>query len=72
MATDTNMIQIAEARVQSAANTASYIASLCALVGEALGADPATTIAAEAVEGLGEMAQTLSRTLFDMAPEGVA
>lgn len=72
MATDTNMIQIAEARVQSAASTASHIASLCALVGEALGADPTTTIAAEAVEGLGEMAQMLSRTLFDMAPGGAA
>jgi hypothetical protein len=72
MATETNMIEIAEARVQSAASTASYIASLCALVGEALGADPATTIAAEAVEGLGEMAQTLSRALFDMAPGGAA
>lgn len=72
MATDTNMVQIAEARVQSAASTASYIASLCALVGEALGADPATTIAAEAVEGLGEMAQALSRTLFDMTAGGAA
>ncbi len=71
MATDTNMIEIAEARVHSAASTASYIASLCALVGEALGADPVTSIAAEAVEGLGEMAQTLSRTLYGMTPGGV-
>lgn len=67
MATETNMIQIADTRLFAAASTASSISALCALVGDSLGGAPETSVAAEAIEGLGEMAQTLSNNLHDVA-----
>lgn len=67
MATDTNMIHIADKRLFAAASTASSISALCALVSDSLGASPETSVAAEAVDGLGEMAQTLSNSLHEAA-----
>lgn len=67
MAIATNMIQIADKRLFAAASTASSIAALCALVSDSLGASPETSVAAEAVDGLGEMAQALSNSLSEAA-----
>lgn len=61
------MIQIEEKRLFAAASTASSISALCALVGDSLGGAPETSVAAEAIEGLGEMAQALSNNLHDVA-----
>ena len=61
------MIQIEEARLFAAASTASSISALCALVGDSLSGSPETSVAAEAVDGLGEMAQALSRILHKAA-----
>lgn len=61
------MIQIEERRLFAAASTASSISALCALVGDSLGGSPETSVAAEAIEGLGEMAQALSNTLHNAA-----
>jgi hypothetical protein len=61
------MIQIEEKRLFAAASTASSISALCALVGDSLGGAPETSVAAEAIEGLGEMAQALSNTLHNAA-----
>lgn len=61
------MIQIEEKRLFAAASTASSISALCALVGDSLGGAPETSVAAEAIEGLGEMAQALSNVLHDAA-----
>jgi hypothetical protein len=67
MASDTNMIHIADKRLFAAASTASSISALCALVSDSLGASPETSVAAEAVDGLGEMAQALSNSLHEAA-----
>lgn len=61
------MIHIEEKRLFAAASTASSISALCALVGDSLGGSPETSVAAEAIEGLGEMAQALSNTLHSAA-----
>lgn len=61
------MIQIEEKRLFAAASTASSISALCALVGDSLGGASETSVAAEAIEGLGEMAQALSNTLHNAA-----
>lgn len=61
------MIQIEEKRLFAAASTASSISALCALFGDSLGGAPETSVAAEAIEGLGEMAQALSNTLHTAA-----
>lgn len=67
MATDTNMIEIADKRLFAAASTASSISALCALVSDSLGSSPETSVAAEAVDGLGEMAEALSNSLHEAA-----
>ena len=72
MATETNIIQIADTRLFAAASTASSISALCALVGDSLGGAPETSVAAEAIEGLGEMAQALSNSLNELAAGGAA
>ncbi|MEH3103708.1 MAG: hypothetical protein PGN12_07355 [Sphingomonas phyllosphaerae] len=61
------MIQVEEKRLFAAASTASSISALCALVSDSLGASPETSVAAEAVDGLGEMAQALSNGLHEAA-----
>lgn len=61
------MTGLQEAQVWSAASTASSIASLCELMSTALGGVPETSIAAEAVEGLSEMARMLSNDLRALA-----
>jgi hypothetical protein len=58
-----------EPRIRRAASTASHIASLCQLLAQALGSDPETSIAGEAVEGVGELAISLSNHLHEIAEE---
>lgn len=54
-------------RTYAAASIASSISSLCALLSEALCNDPDTSIAGEAVEGVGELAQRLFQDLHKLA-----
>lgn len=56
-------------RIRRGASTASHLASLCHYLAEALGGDPETSIAGEAVEGLGELAISLSNQLHEIAEE---
>jgi hypothetical protein len=56
-------------RVRGGASTASHIASLCHYLAEALGSDPETSIAGEAVEGLGALAMSLSNQLHEVAED---
>lgn len=55
--------------IRRGASTASHIASLCHYLAEALGGDPETSIAGEAVEGLKELASKLATTLHEIAEE---
>lgn len=61
------MTQEQQAALWAASSSAASIASLCELVSTALGGVPETSIAAEAMEGLSEMARSLSATLHEAA-----
>jgi len=56
-------------RIARAASTASHIGALCQYLAEALGDNPETSIASEAVEGLRELASNLSSRLHEIAEE---
>lgn len=56
-------------RIGRAASTASHIGALCQYLAEALGGNPETSIASEAIEGLRELAITLSNTLHEIGEE---
>jgi hypothetical protein len=58
---------IDEARIFASASKASQIAALCRFLSEALGADPDTATASEAVDGLQAMATMLADELQTMA-----
>lgn len=53
-------------RVRASASTASHIASLCMMVSEALGANPDTSHASEALDGLRTLAIGLSNDLHNI------
>ena len=58
-----------QAAVRRAASTASHIASLCMLLSVALGENPDTSHASEALEGLKTLATGLSSDLHDIAED---
>lgn len=61
------MRYIDETRIRAGASKAAQIAALCRFMSEALGADPATAAASEALDGLQDMASSLSDDLHTMA-----
>lgn len=63
------MIRIEAKRVQRAGSTASEIAALAPFLAQALGGDPDTALASEAVEGLAKLARGLADDLCNMAEE---
>lgn len=48
-------------------DVAYQIGAICSLIGEALGADPDKSLAAHAVEGIGNMADQLGASLSNLA-----
>jgi len=65
----TDMTPSLSTSVARAASTASHIASLCQYLAEALGGNPETSSASEAVEGLRELSIGLSNRLHEIAEE---
>jgi hypothetical protein len=61
------MRYIDEARIRAGASKAAQIAALCQFMSEALGAGPETAAASEALDGLQDMASTLSDDLHTLA-----
>lgn len=54
------------ARIRNSASTASHIGSLCLFLAEALGANPETSHASEALEGIRTLAIGLSNDLHEL------
>lgn len=54
-------------RIERAGSTASEIAALASFLAQALGGDPDTALASEAVEGLAKLARGVSDDLCNMA-----
>jgi len=61
------MISVDEKRITTAGSRASQIAALCQFLSEALGADPNTANASEAIDGIERLATELSDDLLTMA-----
>jgi len=57
------------ARIRDSASTASHIGSLCMFLAEALGANPDTSHASEALEGLRTLAISLSNALHSITED---
>ena len=65
----TDMTPSLATNVARAASTAAHIASLCQYLAEALGGNPETSSASEAVEGLRELSIGLSNRLHEIAED---
>jgi hypothetical protein len=61
------MIYVDEKRVITAGSRAQQIASLCRFLSDALGANPDTANASEAIDGVEKLAADLSDDLLTMA-----
>lgn len=56
-------------RIRSGASTAAQISALCHFLAEALGSDPETCLASQAIEGLKGIADNLTASLHAIAEE---
>lgn len=56
-------------RIQAGALKAAQLASLCDFLSQALGADPDTSGACDAIDGLGALAISLSNDLSDITED---
>lgn len=61
------MIYVDETRITTAGSRASQIASLCRFLSDALGSNPETANASEAIDGVEQLAADLSDDLLTIA-----